>query len=256
MLPVPSRLMGRVLPAALLVLTSSCVQRGLERRLARNEARLDSMAVTLAAVTRRLTGGGSSRPDTATVVVASDRLLGRRDAPVTIVEFTDFQCPFCARHATTTLPELRRKYIATGQVRYIVRDLPLTTIHPLARAAALVGRCVSELGADPFWVYHEHLFAHQRGMTTDTILRAAATAGLSPDRARACLTTTRFDAILETDRRTAERAGFGGTPAFVVGPTTPSDTVRGTAISGAYPIAEFEAAIRGAMSNASRGAAP
>lgn len=236
---------------------AGCGDRRLERRLARTEARLDSMAVTMTAVTKRLSnGGGTVRPESATVVVPAPLVLGRADAPVTIVEYTDFQCPFCARHATTTLPEIRRKYVATGQVRYILRDLPLSSIHPLARDAALVGRCVAELGDDSFWVYHDQVFDRQRGMTRDTILRAAATAGLAAGGVQACLRTTRFDSALEADRKMAERAGFSGTPAFVVGPTTTSDTVRGVAISGAYPLAVFEEAIRNAMPTVSRATDP
>jgi protein-disulfide isomerase len=203
----------------------------------------------MTAVTRRLSGGGGAvRPDSATVVVPDPLILGRADAPVTIVEYTDLQCPFCARHATSTLPELRRKYIAAGRVRYIVRDLPLVTIHPLARDAALVGRCIAELGAERFWAYHDFLFAHQRGMTRDTILAAARKAGFSPERAGACLVTGRLNALLEADRQMADRAGFRGTPAFVIGPTTASDTVRGVAISGAYPLSIFEEAINEAAS--------
>lgn len=249
---VRANLSRAVLPG-LLLLCTACAGRSIERRLARTEARLDSMAVTMTAVTRRLSGGGGAvRPDSATVVVPDPLILGRADAPVTIVEYTDFQCPFCARHATSTLPELRRKYIATGRVRYIVRDLPLVTIHPLARDAALVGRCIAELGAERFWAYHDFLFAHQRGMTRDTILQAARSAGLPAKTAQECLATLRFDSDLEGDRRVAERAGLTGTPAFVIGPTAPGDTIRGVSITGAYPLSTFEEAIRAAMPNATR----
>jgi len=228
---------------AILLLAAACSD---TKRVARLERRLDSLAVTLTAVTNRLNGanaGGAPKIDSATVVVPDQLAEGRADAPVTIVEYTDYQCPFCGRHVATTLPILRERFIATGQVRYVVRDLPLS-IHPNAKLAAKASRCAAEQGAERFRAFHDSLFAHQRGMTPDTIQLAVRLAGLDRARVAECVRSTRHDAAIAADMATADRVGFAGTPSFVIGPTTGSDTLRGAAFMGAYPISAFESAIR------------
>ena len=87
--------------------------------------------------------------------------LGRADAPITVEEYTDFLCPFCARHATGTLPALLERYVAPGQVRYVFRDMPLASLHPTAAAGHAAARCVAQQGAPLFWAMHEALFASQ-----------------------------------------------------------------------------------------------
>jgi protein-disulfide isomerase len=96
----------------------------------------------------------------ATVSLAATPSKGRADAPVTIVEFSDFQCPFCARHVRETLPQLEKEYIGTGKVRYVYRNLPLESIHSNAFRAAEAAACANESGK--FWPLHARFFANQR----------------------------------------------------------------------------------------------
>lgn len=132
---------------------AGCANRAASARLTRMERRVDSLAVTVAAMNAYLQqngpGGGAGKPESVTVDVVGEA-LGSPKAPVTIVEFTDFQCPFCGRRATETFPLLRAKYIATGKVRYVVRDFPLSQIHPFALPAARAARCAGAEGTDKF----------------------------------------------------------------------------------------------------------
>lgn len=239
--------------ALLLALTiAACGPTTVERRLARSEARLDSFAVTLTAVTEYLqkTPGGSrpTAPDSATVSSQGAPSLGQASAPVTIVEFTDYQCPFCARHVATTLRDLRRKYIATGKIRYVIRDLPLS-IHPSAHMVARAARCAAALAPERFAAFHDSLFAHQRGVSQDTVRVLAATVGLPQPAFTVCSTSDRFDAAIAADLAAAEQAGFTGTPTFVIGPTVPGDSITGVSITGAYGLGAFESAIASARSS-------
>lgn len=236
----PRRSTGRVLRRFFLagsLLLTACTSDA--ERISRLEHRLDSLAVTLTAVTNRLNGSSSARFDSATVVIPGAIADGRADAPITVIEYTDFQCPFCGRHARTTLLQLRQKYIATGKVRYIVRDLPLS-IHPTAPFAAGASLCAAEQGAEKYRAFHDTLFAHQAGMTKDTVLRAGTLVGLDRGRLEACATSPRIIAAVAADLKVADQAGFSGTPTFVIARTTPSDTVRGISFSGAYTLSTFD----------------
>lgn len=232
----------RTLVCALVLALTACTS-PLERRLAQTEVRLDSLAVTLTAVTNRLNGSAAPRFDSAMVTIPGAIAEGRIDAPITIVEYTDFQCPYCARHARITLPQLRQKYIATGQVRYVVRALPLS-IHPNARFAATTSLCAAEQGAEKYWAFHDTLFAHQVGMTMDTVLRAGALAGLDRRRLELCTVSPGIAAAVAADLAVADRAGFTGTPAFVIGRTSSSDTLRGISFTGAFTLAVFDEQIQ------------
>ena len=234
-----------------LTAAAGCSRRGTEARFARMERRVDSLAVTVTAMNayiqrNGLASGGSARPESVTVDAIGET-LGSAKAPVTIVEFTDFQCPFCGRHATETFPLLRAKYIATGQVRYVLRDFPLSQIHPLALPAARAARCAGAEGADKFWVFHDSLFAHQKDLTDLYFRTLARQTGLYAEAFKACTTSKRYDAAIAADAAAASKAGFDGTPGFVVGRTRPDGRVTGPAIRGAYPIERFDAAIEAAV---------
>ena len=204
---------------------------------------MDSLAVTLTAVTNQLSRNGGApsagRRDTVTVGLAGVASEGRDNAPVTIVEFTDYQCPFCARHARTTLLELRRKYIATGKVRYVIRDLPLD-IHPFAKPSARAARCVAAQAPVKFWAYHDSLFARQSGLSASTPREIARQAGLDLVRFDACVASGRFEEGIAADEREAGRLGLMGTPAFVIGRTGTASTLTGEVVRGAFPITAFD----------------
>lgn len=163
---------------------------------------------------------------------------GAADAPVTIVEYTDYQCPYCARHVAETMPSIISEMIDSGRVRYIIKDFPLDSIHPEARAAAVAARCAGEQGA--YWEMHDALFEGQQdwsglGDGAGTVFATLAE-GLTLDSAdfSACLESGRYDAIIQDNQDEGFALGVTGTPAFFI---------DGFPISGAQPYELFEYAI-------------
>jgi protein-disulfide isomerase len=98
-------------------------------------------------------------------VVGSSPTIGSADAPVTLVEFSDYQCPFCKRHATTVMPQLIKDYVDTGKVRFVMRELPIENLHPRAVAAAEAALCAGDQGK--YWEMSEALFNDQKANTDE-----------------------------------------------------------------------------------------
>jgi protein-disulfide isomerase len=157
------------------------------------------------------------------------RVRGDKSASVTIVEFSDFQCPFC-RKAHPVLKELLSKY--EGKVKLAYRDFPLREIHPDAGNAAEASRCAAEQGK--FWEYHDRLFENQNKLDQASLGGQAEELGLDRNQFDACLTSGKFHAQVERDYREGIRAGVTGTPAFFI---------NGVVLTGALPLAAFEKVI-------------
>jgi protein-disulfide isomerase len=249
MTPRVTRLPLRVLPLVL-PLALACTSPGTRAEIARLRARVDSLAVTVTAMNAAIQGGAlTTKADTVTVDATGSASLGSASAPITIVEFTDYQCPFCARHAQATLPTLRRGFVDSGTVHYVVRDLPLE-MHPLARAAAQAARCAGQQGPEQYWRYHDALFGAQPHLADSTFGVLARQLGLEPRRFEACRKSGEVAALVERDAREAAAVGLTGTPAFVIGRAV-NGKVTGVVISGAYPLDQFRRAIEGALSRTS-----
>jgi len=163
---------------------------------------------------------------------------GEATAPVTIIEFTDFQCPYCQRHATETMPRLISDMIDSGRVRYVVKDFPLDSIHPQARAAAVAARCAAD--QDAYWPMHDALFArqaewsNQEAGAAEVFTTIAGDLGLNTTDFAACLSSGRHDAVVQANQDEGIALGVNGTPAFFI---------DGFPISGAQPFDLFEYAI-------------
>jgi protein-disulfide isomerase len=247
-------LMNRVrIKAFLVALTSigflAACQQGASSRVARLESRLDSLDLVVRRMQTALAAGATSgTPETLTVSAIGSAAQGRDNAPVTIVEFTDYQCPFCRRHAQTTLPAIDSAYIARGSVRYVLRDLPLG-IHPLAFEAAKAARCAGQQNPDKFWAYHDRVFQAQTGLSDSTLSRVAAEVGLNMAHFDQCRTAQETAAAVRADIAEAQRLGLTGTPSFLVG-RTQGESVRGVLIRGAYPYERFKSVIDAALSTA------
>lgn len=136
---------------------------------------------------------------------------GPASTPVTIVEFSDFQCPFCAR-AVPVLKQVSDTY--GDQVRIVYRDFPLDTIHPQARKAAEAARCADEQGK--FWEYHDKLFANQQALGVEGLNKYAEELGLDRKAFAACLTSSKVREAVERDVQDGQKAGVRGTPTFFV----------------------------------------
>jgi protein-disulfide isomerase len=162
-------------------------------------------------------------------VAADDPALGAATAPVTLVEFSDFQCPFCLRVAPT-LKRLREAY--GDRVRIVWKDFPLTSIHPQAFKAAEAGQCAREQGK--FWEYHDRLFANQQALEPEFLKKYAVELGLDAATFNACLDTAKYA------ERVQEHMGVGNSLGVS---STPSTFINGRLLSGAHPYETFTAII-------------
>ncbi|HEU5183419.1 MAG TPA: DsbA family protein [Gemmatimonadaceae bacterium] len=183
--------------------------------------------------------------------IAEAPFLGRADAPVTIVEFSDYQCPFCQRFFSTTLPALKAEYIDAGKVRYVFRDYPIDQLHPLARKAAEAAHCAGEQGK--FWEMHDVLFQNGTALALPQLAEHARALRLDGAAFDACLSSGRHAARVDRGIADAAAAGVQGTPGFVIGKTTSRDVVEGTPVRGAQPLATFRQIIERALAPASGG---
>jgi len=163
-------------------------------------------------------------------------MLGSKEAPLTIVEFTDYQCPFCQRFHTTSFPDLKKNYIDTGKVRFYSRDLPLD-FHPNAMRAAEAARCASDQGQ--FWKLRDVMEANPDKLDMDSLLADAADLKMNLDTFRACVESEKYKNAVQTDVMEAMKIGASGTPTFVIGKSTP-DGVDGDLVVGAQPYLMFD----------------
>jgi protein-disulfide isomerase len=144
---------------------------------------------------------------------------GNPDAPLTLVEYSDYLCPFCARHFRQTLPALLEKYGRTGQVKFVMRDFPLAALHPTAPRGHAAAQCVAEQGATRFWQMHEALFQTQPEWNrlpdpTAFLAKTARDAGADMTSYEACMASGRQDAPVQQGVAAGQALGFNGTPSF------------------------------------------
>lgn len=172
--------------------------------------------------------------------VDDDPMLGSDSATVTLIEFTDYQCPFCSRHYEQTYGQIKADYIDTGKVKYVVRDYPLS-FHPNAQKAAEASECANDQGK--FWEMHDTLFESQPEWSNSadaqtTFTQYASDLGLDADEFGTCLSSGAKAQEVAADLSAGSQSGISGTPGFwVVGPDG-----TGQMIEGAYPYETFKAA--------------
>jgi len=162
--------------------------------------------------------------------------LGSKDAPLTMVEFTDFQCPYCQRFHVSTFAELKKAYIDTGKLRFVSRDLPLD-FHPNAMQAAEAGRCAGEQGQ--FWAMRDRMNANPDKLDIVSLVSWAQDLKLNVTGFRACVDSQKYRNAIQSDIQMAQRIGANGTPSFVVGKST-ADGVDGELVVGAMPYQLFD----------------
>ncbi len=159
--------------------------------------------------------------------------LGAANAPVTIVEFSDFQCPFCESFFNQTLPQIQKEYIDTGKARIVYKNLPITNIHPYAEKAAEAAECAEEQGK--FWEYHDLLFQNQKawvsGNATTLFKEYASTLKLNTTGFNSCLDANKYSSEISKDLQDGRNAGVSGTPTFFI---------NGIRVVGAQPYTVFK----------------
>jgi len=162
--------------------------------------------------------------------------LGNKDAPVTIVEISDYQCPFCKRFVDSTMKDLKKDFVDTGKVRIVFKDLPLP-FHTKAKQAAQAAHCAGDQGK--YWEMHDQLFANITKYDETNFVKHANQLKLDTKTFKTCLTSKRHLNAIEKDIADANKAGLTGTPSFVVGKTT-NDVIKGDVIVGAHPITSLK----------------
>ncbi|MFH1587183.1 MAG: DsbA family protein [Candidatus Diapherotrites archaeon] len=187
-------------------------------------------------------GGSNPRPAPAAapaqkieVSVDDDPVKGSEDAPVTIIEFSDFECPFCARFYSQTLSQIEKNYIDTGKVKLVYRDFPLS-FHQEAQPAAEAAECADEQGK--FWEMHDKIFENQQAISDSSYKQWAAELGLDTGQFNECLDSGKYASEVQKDVADGQAYGVSGTPAFFI---------NGTKLIGAQPYSKFEEAIENAL---------
>jgi protein-disulfide isomerase len=179
-------------------------------------------------------------PGEVVLSAAGAAVLGDADAKVAILEFSDYQCPFCGRHSQATLPQLVKDYVATGKIKYVLRDFPIESIHPAAFEAAVAARCAGEQGK--YMEMHDRFFAMRNSLPAKDWTGHARAVGLDMDAFGACMDSKRFEAAVRADMAEAAKIGLRGTPTFFVGVVSEDgESVTATrVIRGAQPYAAFK----------------
>jgi len=186
---------------------------------------------------------GVKGPQRATLDMTGYQMLGDKNAPLTMVEFTDYQCPFCQRFHDTVFDQLKKNYIDTGKVRFYSKDLPLDSLHPNAFRAAEAARCAADQGQ--FWKMRDLMSANPGKLDLDSLVADAAGLKMDATAFKGCVTSDRYRAAVEADVSLAAQIGADGTPAFVIGKST-SNGVDGEVVVGAMPYSTFEQKLKDA----------
>jgi len=171
-------------------------------------------------------------------VAPDDPSLGAANAPVTVIEFSDFQCPFCLRVAPT-LKRLREAY--GDRIRIVWKDFPLTSIHPQAFKAAEAGQCAREQGR--FWEYHDRLFANQQALEPEFLKKYAVELKLDAAKFNSCLDAAKYAERVQEQMGVGNSLGVGSTPTLFV---------NGRLVAGAHPYETFAAIIDEELRRANR----
>jgi protein-disulfide isomerase len=178
-----------------------------------------------------------------TVNIGTSPVKGEADAPITLIEYSDYQCPFCARHYRDVLPLLQQEYIDTGKVRFVMRENPLA-MHRDAMNASMAALCAGDQGK--YWDMHNMLFENPKQLGVDNLKAYAGTLGLDSATFDECLDSKKHEKTVQADLASAAKLGMSGTPGFFIGLTDPDDPDKvnlSVFIKGAQSINQFRGSI-------------
>ena len=161
-------------------------------------------------------------PENLILSVDGAPFMGDKNAAVTLIDFSDYQCPFCGRHVRETLVQIERDYIRTGKVKYIFRDFPIESIHPQVFKVHEAARCAGEQGK--FWEMHGRLFTSQKTLSPNDLTDQAQALGLDMSNFQQCVESAKYAAAIREDLTEGGKAGVNGTPSFFLGLTEPSNS--------------------------------
>jgi protein-disulfide isomerase len=166
--------------------------------------------------------------------------LGKADAPLVVVEYTDLQCPFCQQFHNTAFDQLKKDYIDTGKVRFMTRDFPLD-FHPNAKPAAIASRCAGDQGK--FWEMRHVMHVNADKLSKDEVLKYAADLKLDTAKFKACADSDFYSADIDRQFQEGSAVGITGTPSFVVGRVV-DGKLDGVRLVGALPFSAFDAKLK------------
>ena len=233
-----------LIPAAALVLAAlaapACAQSQEIETLRREVEAMKLQQAQLAEELRRLQQAIGVRPATLSLGNAPSR--GSASAPLVLVEFSDYECPFCIRHFTQTMPELEREYISTGKLRYVFMDFPIDQLHPGALKGHEAARCGGEQGK--FWEMHQRLFTPAGSHGADRLKALASQVGLDRAKFDACLDSGKMQAPVRASVDRASQLGADGTPQMYLGVADANGAFRVIrSIRGAVPFTQMKSVI-------------
>jgi protein-disulfide isomerase len=234
----------RLVPVAAALLfaiaTPACAQSQEVETLRRELEALKLQQAQMAEELRRLQQAMGVRASALTLGTAPSR--GRADAPLVLVEFSDYECPFCIRHFTQTMPELDREYISTGKLRYVFMDYPIDQLHPAALKAHEAARCAGEQGK--FWDLHNKLFSPAGTHGVDRLKSLAGEIGVDRGKFDPCLDSGKMQVPVRASIARAEQLGADGTPQMYLGVADANGSFRIIrSIRGAVPFPQIKQAI-------------
>lgn len=197
---------------------------------------------------KQATGGRYGAPsiENSPVDLAGAPAKGSASAPITLVEISDYHCPFCRRHVQQTQPQIYGEYVDPGKVRHVFIHFPIDQLHPDAYKSHEAASCAADQGK--FWELHARLF-ESPAKTEEQIAAAAFSAGVDVNALKACMSSGKYKQAVRTSVEKMQQLGVGGTPFFLIG-KTPSGSEPFKAIStinGAQPYANFKKALDSAL---------
>ena len=203
------------------------------------QAEIKQLKSRPAQAARRGAAPERKRPEPVEVVVSidDDPIKGDPKAPVTIIEFSDYQCPYCKRNYDNVLGQIDEEYISKGKVRLVFRDYPLA-FHKKAVPAAIAANCAGEQGK--YWEAHDFLFENPDKLDTTAIVAASGELGLDKDKLEACVKDKSKKSEITKDFKDGQQYGVTGTPSFFIGRTGDGKEFKGTFVRGAQPYSVFK----------------
>ncbi|OGH20765.1 MAG: hypothetical protein A3D74_05570 [Candidatus Levybacteria bacterium RIFCSPHIGHO2_02_FULL_37_13] len=176
-----------------------------------------------------------------------DPVLGDKNAPITMIEFVDYECPFCKRFVDETLSQIKSEYIDTGKIKLVMRDLPLS-FHQNAHKESQAAECARDQGGDTaYFKYHDEIFkrttSNGTGLALDQLSVIANDLGLNGSALQGCLDSEKYKVEVDKDLADASAYGATGTPTFFIGKSDSSGKFTGTIVVGAQPYAAFKTII-------------
>ena len=186
------------------------------------------------------------KPLPASIDLSGGPFKGSTTSPVVLVEYSDYECPYCIRHFTQVMPQIEAAYIQTNRIRYAFRDFPIDQLHPESIRAHVAAHCAAEQGK--FWNLHPRLFSKAGSHTPAELQSVAQQAGLNMSAFSACVAADKYSAAIRQSTAFAISMGAEGTPFFLVGLIDGNNQMKPlTKLPGAYPFEQFQQAIDAAL---------